>query len=97
MPTYAQIQPYMPLIIMAVNGIIAGWLASLLLGGGGLIRDLIIGILGAFLGGALVKAGLLNLPASVTNVTNAVPYGTQILISTIGALLIILISRFISR
>lgn len=97
MPTYAQIQPYMPLIIMAINGIVAGWLASLLLGGGGLIRDLIVGVLGAFLGGAMVKAGLLNLPASITNVTNAIPHGTQILVSTIGALLIILISRFIGK
>ncbi len=97
MPTYAQIQPYWPYIIMAINGLIAGWLASQLLGGGGLIRDLIIGVLGSFIGGALVKAGLLNLPASITNVTNAIPQGTQILISTIGALLIILLSRFLGR
>ena len=32
MPTLEQIQPYTPLIIMALNGLIAGWLASLLLG-----------------------------------------------------------------
>jgi uncharacterized membrane protein YeaQ/YmgE (transglycosylase-associated protein family) len=31
----------------------------------------------------------------VTNVTNAVPYGTQILISTIGAAIVIIIARFL--
>jgi uncharacterized membrane protein YeaQ/YmgE (transglycosylase-associated protein family) len=40
--------PYMPWIIMAVNGLVAGWLAGLLLGGGGLIRDIFVGIIGSF-------------------------------------------------
>lgn len=95
MPTMDQIQPYMPLIIMGLNGLIAGWLAGLLLGGGGLIRNLIVGIIGAFVGGLLVNAGWLQLPASVTNITNAIPYGTQILISTIGALIVVIIARFL--
>jgi uncharacterized membrane protein YeaQ/YmgE (transglycosylase-associated protein family) len=95
MPTMDQIQPYTPIIIMAVNGLIAGWLASLLLGGGGLIRNMFVGIIGAFVGGALVRYNLLQLPASVSNVTDAVPYGTQILISTIGAAVVIIIARFL--
>ena len=49
--------PYMPWIAMAVNGLIAGWLAHMLLGGGGIIRDIFVGIIGAFVGGALVQAG----------------------------------------
>ena len=84
--------PYMPWIIMAVNGLVAGWLASLLLGGGGLIRDIFIGIIGAFVGGALVQAGLLNLPFLLEY-----PWAQQILISTIGAILIILLARLIAR
>ena len=97
MPTMDQIQPYTPLIVMAVNGLIAGWLAGLLLGGGGLIRNMLVGIIGAFVGGALVRYELLQLPASVTNVTNMVPsgYGTQILISTIGAAIVIIVARFL--
>jgi len=92
-----QIQPYMPLIIMAVNGIIAGWLAHLLLGGaGGLIRNLFVGIIGAFVGGALVLYGYLPLPIAVTNITSMVPYGTQILVSTIGAIIVVVIARFLS-
>jgi len=47
MSTIQQIQPYTPLMIMVINGLIAGWLVGLLLGGGGLIRNLIVGIIGA--------------------------------------------------
>lgn len=93
----AQLGPYAPYIIMAINGLIAGWLAHLLLGGGGIIPNLITGILGAILGGFLVKNGLLPLPTGLTRVTDSVPYGTQILVSTIGALIVTLVARIISR
>lgn len=86
-----QIQPYLPWIIMAVNGIIAGWLAGLLLGGGGLLRNLIVGIIGAFIGGFLVQQGLLNLPF------NFGAWGNQIAVSTIGALLVIILARILGR
>jgi uncharacterized membrane protein YeaQ/YmgE (transglycosylase-associated protein family) len=95
MPTFEQIQPYTPLIVMVVNGLIAGWLAGLLFGGGGLIRNAIVGIIGSFVGGALINYNLLKLPDAVTNISNAVPYGTQILISTIGAAVVIIIARFL--
>ena len=65
MPTFEQIQPYTPIIIMVLNGLIAGWLAGLLLGGGGLIRNLVVGLIGSFVGGALVRFGLLKLPEAV--------------------------------
>jgi uncharacterized membrane protein YeaQ/YmgE (transglycosylase-associated protein family) len=95
MTTLDQLQPYMPLIIMALVGLVAGTLASLLLGGGGLIRNLLVGVIGSFVGGLLVHAGWLNLPPSVTNITGAVPYGTQVLISTIGALIVVIVARFL--
>ena len=85
------IQPYMPWIIMAVNGLIAGWLASLLLGGGGLLRNMIVGIIGAFIGGILVQTGLLNLPFDFG------AWGNQIAVSTIGAVLVIILARIIGR
>lgn len=88
----AELQPYMPYIIMALNGMIAGWLAGKLLGGGGLIRNLFVGIIGAFVGGFLVNAGLLTLPF-----TTGFGYGDQIVVSTIGAILTILIARIIGR
>ncbi|MCB1519816.1 MAG: GlsB/YeaQ/YmgE family stress response membrane protein [Hyphomicrobiaceae bacterium] len=80
-----------PWVIMAINGLIAGWLAGLLLGGGGLIRNLIVGILGAFIGGALVQMGLLKLPFDLG------AWGNQIVVSTVGALLLIIIARVIAR
>jgi uncharacterized membrane protein YeaQ/YmgE (transglycosylase-associated protein family) len=95
MPTLEQIQPYTPYIIMAVNGLIAGWLAGLLLGGGGLVRNLLVGIIGSFVGGALVANELLVLPQVVTSFTDAIHYGGQILISTVGALIVIIIARFL--
>ena len=85
------IQPYLPWIVMAFNGLIAGWLAGQLLGGGGLIRNLLVGIIGAFLGGALVQANLLNLPFDFG------PWLNQIVVSTIGAMIVILLARFLGR
>jgi uncharacterized membrane protein YeaQ/YmgE (transglycosylase-associated protein family) len=84
--------PFMPWIIMALNGLVAGWLASLVLGGGGLIRDIFIGIIGSFVGGALWQAGYLKLPFLLDY-----PWAHQILISTIGAILIVLLARLIAR
>lgn len=80
-----------PWVIMAINGLIAGWLAGQLLGGGGLIRNLIVGVIGAILGGALVQMGLLNLPFNLGS------WGNQIVVSTIGAIIVVLIARLISR
>lgn len=95
MPTLDQLQPYMPLIIMCLNGLIAGTIVGLLLGGGGLLRNLIVGLIGAVVGGMLVRAGYLNLPVSVTSITETVPYGTQILVSTIGAFIVVVVARFL--
>jgi len=86
-----EIQPYLPWIIMAVNGLIAGWLAGLLLGGGGLIRNVIVGIIGAVIGGILVQNGLLNLPFDFG------PWGNQIVVSTIGAVIVIVLARILGR
>jgi len=97
MPTFEQIQPHTPIIIMVLNGLIAGWLAGLLLGGGGLIRNLVVGLIGSFVGGTLVRLGLLKLPESVIVYTSKVPYGEQILISTIGALIVVILARVLGR
>ena len=86
-----QLGPYAPWIVMAINGLIAGWLASQLLGGGGLIRNMIVGIIGAFIGGGLVQNGLLNLPFDLGT------WGNQIAVSTLGALIVIILARIIGR
>lgn len=93
MPTWDQIQPYWPYIVMGMNGLVAGWLAGLLLGGGGLIRNLVVGIIGAFVGGMLVSNGLLVLPFDFNTIIPV--YGNQIVVSTIGALLVVIVARFL--
>ena len=80
------------LVVMVINGLIAGWLAGLLLGGGGLIRNLFVGLIGAVVGGHLVSAGLLTLPHDFDSY---IPYGNQIVVSTIGALLVVIVARFL--
>lgn len=84
--------PYIPWIVMAATGLVAGWLAGLLLGGGGLIRNLIVGIIGSFVGGALIHAGWIEIPWAF-----GIPYLDQIIVSTIGAIIVILIARLIGR
>ena len=76
------------LVIMAVIGIIAGWLASLVVGGGGLITYLITGILGAFVGGIALNASGVNL--GIAN-----PLVSQIVTSAIGAIIVSILARLV--
>jgi len=74
------------LIYFLLIGIIAGWLASALMKGGGrrsLLRYLILGIIGSFLGGFLFR--LVGLAA----------YGliAQLIMATIGAVVLIFLLR----
>jgi uncharacterized membrane protein YeaQ/YmgE (transglycosylase-associated protein family) len=44
----------MSILVWLILGLVAGWIASILVGGGyGLIGDIIVGIIGAFVGGWL--------------------------------------------
>jgi len=77
------------LVIWALIGIIAGWLASVVLGGGGgLLRYLITGLIGAFVGGFVFQmAGWkLNLGNDWLN---------EIVIAAIGAIIIVILARLI--
>ena len=52
------------LIIFLVIGLIAGFLASFIVGGGGVLRYLISGVLGSFVGGYVLNAAGINLGIS---------------------------------
>jgi uncharacterized membrane protein YeaQ/YmgE (transglycosylase-associated protein family) len=78
------------LLIFLGIGLVAGWLASLLLGGGGLLRNLIVGVIGAFVGGWLLSALGVTIP-----VGNALI--SQIITATIGAIVVILVARVIVK
>ena len=77
------------LITFLVIGLVAGFLASLVVGGGGLIRYLISGVLGSFVGGFLLNAAGINL-----GIKNQL--ASQIVTSTIGAIVVVLLARLIS-
>ncbi|MGV8830684.1 MAG: GlsB/YeaQ/YmgE family stress response membrane protein [Devosia sp.] len=78
------------LLIFLAIGLVAGWLAGLVLGGGGLLRNLIVGVIGAFVGGWLLSVANISLP--IGNVLIS-----QIITATIGALVVILVARLITR
>jgi uncharacterized membrane protein YeaQ/YmgE (transglycosylase-associated protein family) len=78
------------LLIFLGIGLVAGWLASLILGGGGLVRNLIVGVIGAFVGGWLLSIAGISLP-----VGNALL--SQIITATIGAIIVIAVARVIAR
>jgi len=77
------------LVFIAVIGIVAGWLASIIVGGGGLIRYLVTGVIGAFVGGYLLNALGVNL-----GIRNALL--SQIVTATIGAIAVVLLARLIA-
>jgi uncharacterized membrane protein YeaQ/YmgE (transglycosylase-associated protein family) len=78
------------LLIFLAIGLVAGWLASLLLGGGGLVRNLIVGVIGAFVGGWLLSVAGITLP-----IGNALL--SQVITATIGAIAVILVARVIVK
>ncbi|RYB03411.1 GlsB/YeaQ/YmgE family stress response membrane protein [Lichenibacterium ramalinae] len=49
-------------VAILLIGLVAGWLASLSLGGGGLWRDLVTGLVGAVVGAVLLRAFGVVLP-----------------------------------
>jgi uncharacterized membrane protein YeaQ/YmgE (transglycosylase-associated protein family) len=80
----------MNLVWFLIVGLVAGWLAGVLVKGGGygLVGDLIVGVVGAVLGGWLFSAfgataggGLLG----------------SIIVATVGAVVLLIIVRFIKR
>ena len=79
------------LLIWLVVGLIAGWLAGKIMKGSGfgIIGDLIVGIIGAFIGAWLW--GLLHLPLLGNFWINA------IVTATVGAVVLLFILRLIKR
>lgn len=78
------------LLLWAVIGLIAGWLASAVVGGGyGLLGDIIIGVVGAFIGGWLFAQ--LNVRG---------PFGGlpgRIFVAFVGAVVLLLVLRLLRR
>jgi uncharacterized membrane protein YeaQ/YmgE (transglycosylase-associated protein family) len=77
------------LIAILLIGLVAGWLASLIVGGGGLIRDLVTGLVGAVVGAVLLHALGIVLPFRD-------PLVTDIVTATIGAVVVVAAARAIA-
>lgn len=80
----------MSILAWIVLGLVAGWLAGLIVRGGGygIIGDIILGIVGALVGGFLSSA-LLGVDVTGFNLSS-------IVIATLGAIVVIAIARALS-
>ena len=82
----------MGILAWIVVGLIAGWLASQVMRGGGygLIGDIIVGIVGALIGGFLA-ATFLKMPNAVNGINI-----TSIVVAFIGSVILLAILRMVS-
>jgi uncharacterized membrane protein YeaQ/YmgE (transglycosylase-associated protein family) len=81
------------LIVWVIVGAIAGWLASIVMKTNqsqGLLMDIIVGIVGAFIGGFVLNA--LGVGGAVTGLNIG-----SILTAFIGAVILLAILRFVRR
>jgi uncharacterized membrane protein YeaQ/YmgE (transglycosylase-associated protein family) len=77
--------------ITLIVGAIAGWLGSLFVGGSrGLVRNVVVGLIGSVVGGLLFRYLPFNLSFG-----NA-PLGT-ILHAAVGSIIVLLVARFIAK
>jgi uncharacterized membrane protein YeaQ/YmgE (transglycosylase-associated protein family) len=78
------------ILLWAVIGLIAGWLASAVVGGGyGIIGDIVVGVVGAFLGGFLFRNFGVGTPFNGMAGT--------IFVAFIGAVVLLLLLRLLNR
>ena len=77
------------LIIFLLIGLVAGWLASFIVGGGGLVRYLLTGVVGSFVGGWL--ASYFNIRLGIGNALVE-----QVIVTTVGAIIVVLIARLLA-
>lgn len=80
----------MEILWFLVVGLIAGWLAGVLVKGGGfgVVGDLAMGVLGAFLGGFLFRSLGIGAGGGLLG---------SIIVATIGAVVLILLLRLVKR
>jgi uncharacterized membrane protein YeaQ/YmgE (transglycosylase-associated protein family) len=77
-------------LIWMVIGLVAGWLASAVVGGGyGVIGDIVIGIVGAFLGGLIFRTLHIGTPFR--------GLASTIFVAFVGAVVLLLLLRLIRR
>jgi uncharacterized membrane protein YeaQ/YmgE (transglycosylase-associated protein family) len=73
----------------AAIGLGGGWLASVIVGGSGLLRYTITGVLGGLLGGAIVRY-------SGWRITVGHVLADRLIVAALGAVIVVLLARFIA-
>ncbi|HTO40861.1 MAG TPA: GlsB/YeaQ/YmgE family stress response membrane protein [Rhizomicrobium sp.] len=78
------------IIIWLIIGAVAGWLAGMLVKGGGygIVGDIIVGIIGAFIGGWLAGALGISVGGGIL---------ASIVTATLGAVVLLFILRMVKR
>ena len=80
----------MSLLWFLIIGLVAGWLAGVLVKGGGygLIGDLVVGVIGAFLGGFLFSQLGVSVGGGLAG---------SLVVATIGAIVLLVLVRALKR
>ena len=76
-------------VAILLIGLVAGWLASLIVGGGGLWRDLVTGLVGALVGAFVLRAFGVVLPFRD-------PLVADLVTATLGAVVVVVAARAIA-
>lgn len=83
----------MTIVLWLLFGAVVGWLASIIMhNNSGLIKNIILGIIGSLVGGFV--ASLLGFGSLSAGFTFNLP---NVIISVLGACLVIFLARFISK
>jgi uncharacterized membrane protein YeaQ/YmgE (transglycosylase-associated protein family) len=80
----------MSLIIILIVGALVGWVAGMIMkSGGGILFDIVVGIVGALIAGFLFGGGasIINAPLNLTS----------ILLSLLGAIILLAVVKLIRR
>mgnify|MGYP000005855503 CR=1 FL=1 len=77
------------ILVWILIGLIAGWLASFIVGGGGLIRYILTGLAGSLVGGFLAQKFDINLKLGNK-------FLEQVIVAAVGAIIVVLIARILA-
>jgi uncharacterized membrane protein YeaQ/YmgE (transglycosylase-associated protein family) len=78
------------ILVWLIVGLISGWLASAVVGGGlGVVGDIVLGIVGAFLGGLIFRTAHIGTPFH--------GMASTIFVAFVGAVALLLVLRAIRR
>ena len=77
------------IVIALLIGLIAGWLASFIVGGGGVVQYLLSGVIGSFVGSYLL--GRFDISLGIQN-----EIVRDIVTAAIGAIVVVILARLIA-